>query len=85
MRNKSNQNPVDTQEAANAQLSESPLEGYNTRGRAKQPVATEDEGVFEIDGVVLDRMETCVGSTWKSEAVKLAKAERTFSDLSDEA
>jgi hypothetical protein len=85
LRKKSNQNAVDAQEAANSQLGESVLEGYNTRARAKQPAATEDEDVFEIDGVVLDGMEKSVGSTLKSEAVKLAKAKRTFSDLSEEA
>ncbi|KAG1461906.1 hypothetical protein G6F46_000676 [Rhizopus delemar] len=85
LRKKSNQNAIDAQEAANSQLGESVLEGYNTRARAKQPAATEDEDIFEIDGVVLDGMEKSVGSTLKSEAAKSTKAERTFSDLSEEA
>lgn len=73
------------QEATISQLGESVLEDFNTRARAKQPAATEDEDIFEIDGVGLDGVEKSVGSTLKSEAVKLSKAGRTFSNLSEEA
>jgi hypothetical protein len=66
------------------QFGDSVLRGYNTRAGAKKHAATEDEDIFEIDGVVLDGMERSVGSTIKTEAVKLAKAKKTFSNLSEE-
>lgn len=66
------------------QFGDSVLRGYNTRAGAKKHAATEDEGIFEIDGVVLDGMERSVRSTIKTEAVKLAKAKKTFSNLSEE-
>lgn len=66
------------------QFGDSVLRGYNTRAGAKKRAATEDENIFEIDGVVLDGMERSVRSTIKTEAVKLAKAKKTFSNLSEE-
>ncbi|GAA5815533.1 hypothetical protein MFLAVUS_009045 [Mucor flavus] len=66
-------------------LGDESLEVYNTRVRVEQPATTNDEDVLEIDGVILDGMEKSVGSTLKSEAIKLAKAAGTFSNLSEEA
>ncbi|KAI9015754.1 hypothetical protein CLU79DRAFT_342840 [Phycomyces nitens] len=85
LRKESNQNAVNMQEIANSQLVKSVLEGYNIRPRVKQPTATEDKDIFETDSAVLDGMKKSVGLTVKSEAVKLAKAEKTFSELSDKA
>ncbi|CAO3697855.1 unnamed protein product [Rhizopus stolonifer] len=79
-----NKNTINIQEASISQFGNSVLQGYNTRARTKKPAATEDEDIFEIDGVVLDGMEKSVGSTIKTEAVKLAKAKKTFSNLSEE-
>ncbi|KAG0786761.1 hypothetical protein G6F22_007533 [Rhizopus arrhizus] len=77
-------NANNIQEASTLQFGDSVLRGYNTRAGAKKRAATEDENIFEIDGVVLDGMERSVRSTIKTEAVKLAKAKKTFSNLSEE-
>lgn len=82
---RSDQNAFYLQEAASSQLGDGLLEVYNTRARVEQSATTNDEDVLEIDGVILDGMEKSVGSTLKSEAIKLAKAAGTFSNLSEEA
>ncbi|RCH81194.1 hypothetical protein CU098_003616, partial [Rhizopus stolonifer] len=79
-----NQNAIDVQEASTSRFGDSVLQSYNTRARAEKPAVTEDEDVFEIDDAVLDGMEKSVESTIKSEAVKLARAKKTFSNLSEE-
>ncbi|KAG0923546.1 hypothetical protein G6F28_013818 [Rhizopus arrhizus] len=61
-------NANNIQEASTLQFGDSVLRGYNTRAGAKKHAATEDEDIFEIDGVVLDGMERSVGSTIKTEA-----------------
>ncbi|KAI9486175.1 MAG: hypothetical protein EXX96DRAFT_592960 [Benjaminiella poitrasii] len=73
---------IDVQEASTSQFDDSVLQGYNTRSRAKKPAAIEDENFFEIDGVILEGMEKSVGSTIKTEAVKLAKEEKYSAYLS---
>lgn len=54
---------------------------YNTRSRQAQ---TENNEVNEIDGLILTDMEKSVGSVIKSEAIKKAKATRTFANLNQE-
>ncbi|KAG2200539.1 hypothetical protein INT47_012325 [Mucor saturninus] len=54
---------------------------YNTRSR--QTEAKDDE-VYEIDGLILTDMEKSAGSVIKSEAIKKAKAVKTFANLDQE-
>lgn len=44
----------------------------------------ENNEVNEIDGLILTDMEKSVGSVIKSEAIKKAKAARTFANLNQE-
>lgn len=75
-----NKNTADIQGTSTSRFGDSVLQAYNTRARAK---AIPNEDIFEIDGIVLGGMKKSVGSTIKTEAVKLAKAKKTFSDLSE--
>ncbi|KAG1135842.1 hypothetical protein G6F37_012457 [Rhizopus arrhizus] len=83
----SHQNALPMEEQANRGLQPpvTQADGYQTRSKSRQPTVTENKKVYEMDGIVLDGMTRSVGSIIKTEAIKLAEAAKTYTNLTGEA
>lgn len=59
--------------------------GYQTRSKSRQLTVIENENVYEMYSIALGDMTRSVGSIIKTEAIKLAKSGKTYTDLTGEA
>ncbi|KAI7865872.1 hypothetical protein BDF14DRAFT_964381 [Spinellus fusiger] len=84
-------NALSMQEQANQDLQPSVTraDSYRTRSKSRQPIAIKNdiknENVYEMDGIVLGGMTQSVGSIIKTEAKRMAKKAKTYTNLTGEA